>query len=107
MESTKSQNPNSKLTIEEVKHVAKLASLTLAPQEVEIFQKQLSQVLGYVEMLNQVDTSEVAPTSSSAGVENVFRDDKAGESLSQEEALSGAKNKEKGYFKVKAIFNEE
>ncbi|MFZ5366408.1 MAG: Asp-tRNA(Asn)/Glu-tRNA(Gln) amidotransferase subunit GatC [Patescibacteria group bacterium] len=95
---------NLKLTKEEVIHVAKLAGLTLTPQEVKKFQKQLSEVLDYVEILKKLKTTEVEPTSQVTGLENVFREDKVGSGLSQEETLSGAKNQEKGMFKIKAIF---
>ncbi|MDP3888782.1 MAG: Asp-tRNA(Asn)/Glu-tRNA(Gln) amidotransferase subunit GatC [bacterium] len=98
---------NNKLTTQQVEHVAKLANLTLTKDEVKTFQKQLSEVLGYVEILSEVDTSKVEPTSQVTGMENVLRDDKTGKSLSQDEALSGTKNKERGCFKVKAIFEEK
>lgn len=94
---------SAKLTKEEVKHVAKLANLTLTEAEIEKFQKQLSAVLGYVEILSQVQTAGVEPTSQVTGLENVLREDKADSCLSQTEALSGAKNQTKGLFKTKAI----
>ncbi|MDP3954887.1 MAG: Asp-tRNA(Asn)/Glu-tRNA(Gln) amidotransferase subunit GatC [bacterium] len=93
-----------KLTQEEVKHVAKLAKLTLTDEEVGKFQQQLSNVLEYVEVLGKVNTDEVEPTSQVTGIQNAVREDKSAPSLTQGEALSGAKNKEKGMFKVKAIF---
>lgn len=95
---------NSKLTEDEVRHVAKLAGLTLNPSEVKKFQKQLSEILNYIETLKEVETKDVEITSQVAGLENVFREDKVEKSLSQEEALSGAKKKHQGRFKVKAIF---
>lgn len=100
----KSKIENLKLGEEEVKHVAKLAGLTLTPAEVKKFQKQLSQVLDYVEILNEVNTKGIEATSQVTGLENVFREDKPGSSLSREEVLSGTKNKHKGMFKIKAIF---
>lgn len=95
---------NAKLTKEEVIHVAKLARLTLTPREIKKFQKQLSQVLNYIKILKKVKTRRVKPTSQVTGLENVFREDKIGSSLSQEETLSGTKNKKDGMFKIKAIF---
>ena len=94
----------SKLSVEEVRHVAKLAKLELGANEIEKFQKQLSEILDYIEMLKEVETKAVEITSQVTGLENVFREDKVEKSLSQEEALSGAKNKHQGRFKVKAIF---
>lgn len=92
------------LTKKQIKHVAKLADLKLTENEVVKFQKQLSEVLAYVAQLDRLDTKGVAPTSQVTGLENVFRKDEPAPSLSQEEALSGAKKKEKGFFKTKAIF---
>lgn len=104
MGKSKIKNQKAKITEEEVKHVGKLANLSLTEAEVEKFQQQLSEVLDYVEVLNEVDTEGVEPASQVMGLENITRDDIAGSSLSQEEALSEAKNKEKGMFKTKAIF---
>jgi len=92
------------LTKDQVRHIAKLANLSLTPQEVVKFQKQLTDVLDYMEVLNELDTDKVKPTSQVTGLENVFRQDKVGNSLSQKEALSGAKAEQKGYFKTKAVF---
>ena len=95
---------NKKLTEEKVKHVAKLAGLTLSSEEVKKFQEQLSDVLDYVEVLNELKTDKVEPTSQVTGLEDVFREDEVGECLTQKEALSGAKEKHQRRFKVKAIF---
>jgi len=93
------------LTKKEVSQVAKLAKLIIRSSEIKKFQKQLFQVLNYVAILKEVNTSGVEPTSQVTGLENVFREDEIGPSLTQEEALSGTKNKGKGMFKIKAIFN--
>lgn len=100
----KIKNQKSKLTEEEVRHVAKLAGLTLTRVEVKKFQKQLSEVLNYVEILKKAKTSGVESTSQVTGLENVFREDKPKPSLSQKEVLSGAKSTEKGMFKTGRIF---
>lgn len=90
----------------DVSHVAKLANLPLKPQEKEKFEKQLTEILSYVEKLKEVDAKNVEITSQVTGLENATREDEATPSLSQEEALSGAKNKHNGFFKVKAILGE-
>ncbi len=89
-----------------VQHVAKLANLKLGAKEIGKFQKQLAEILDYVNQLNQVKTKGVEPTSQVTGLENVFRKDESRPSLSQKEVLSNAKSKEKGMFKIKAIFEE-
>lgn len=94
----------SKLSENEVKHVAKLANLVLTQTEIEKFRKQLSAVLDYVEILKGVKTEKIRPTSQVTNLGNVFREDKAGPSLSQEEVLSGSRDKKEGMLKTKAIF---
>jgi aspartyl-tRNA(Asn)/glutamyl-tRNA(Gln) amidotransferase subunit C len=89
-----------------VTHIAKLANLPLTPDEKEKFEKQLSEVLSYVEQLQKIDTSNIIPTSQVTGLENVLREDSAGESLSQEDALSQTKSSQNGLFKVSGIFEE-
>lgn len=97
------------LKIDEVKHVAQLAKLSLSEQEIVKFQGQLSDILEYVKQLQEVDTAGVEETSQVTGLENVLREDSAnlpaqpGQNLSQEEALSNAKSKYKGYVKVPGI----
>lgn len=63
------------LTKEQVLHIAKLARLTLSSEEVDTMTKELSSILGYVEMLNEVDTSKIEPTAQVTGLVNALRDD--------------------------------
>lgn len=90
----------------DVAHVAKLANLPLKPQEKEKFEKQLTEILSYVEKLKEVDTKNAEITSQVTGFENVTREDVATSSITQEEALSGAKKQHNGLFKVRAILTE-
>ena len=92
-----------KLTIEDVKHVAKLSRLGLTKEELEMYSDQLSSILDFVDKLNEINTENVLPTAQVTGLKNVLRKDKATPSLSQEEALSSSSHTENGYFKVKAV----
>lgn len=96
----------SKLTPDQIKHIAKLANLNLTLKDLAKFQQQLSKVLDYFEILNNVDTTGVEPTSQVTGLENVFKNDQIQSSLTSQKALSGTKSQHQGYFKVKSIFNE-
>lgn len=91
----------------DVKHVAKLANLKLKPQDEKKFEKQLNEILGYVEKLKEVKTEDVEITSQVTGLENITREDKADASLTQEEALSGTNSQHNGMFRVKAILDSE
>lgn len=99
-------NRDMKLTKGQVKHVAKLANLSLTSEEEEKYFVQLSETLDYVEQLNEIDTKNVEPTHSVTGLSNVMRSDETEPSLTQDAALQNAKGKENGFFKVKAIFDE-
>jgi len=92
-----------KITKQEVEHVAKLARLELSEQEKERLTDQLSNILTYVEKLNELDTSGVEPTSHVLDINNVMRDDVPRESLPQERALANAPEKAAGHYKVPKI----
>ena len=95
-----------KLTKEQVKHIAKLAKLNLSDGEVGKFQKQLSAILEYIELLNEVDTGSVVPTAQTTGLKNVTRGDtpQKEQCLTQEEVLGNAPEKQEGHVKTKAVF---
>ncbi len=74
----------------DVQKVAKLSNLTLTLQEEAEFDKQLTDIVGYIEKLNSVDTSAIDPTAQVTGLTNRTRNDNyADDCLSQDEALSG------------------
>ncbi len=92
------------LTLEEVRHVAQLARLHLEREELITMQQQLSDILGYVDMLQEVDVTGVPPTAQVTDVVNVVRPDVVQPSLPVEEVLAAAPNREGDYFKVKPVF---
>ena len=59
----------------DVQHLAQLSNLQLAPDEVPALQADLQNILGYVELLNELDTTGVEPTYQVTDLENVWRDD--------------------------------
>lgn len=63
------------LTRDDVLHIASLARLTLKAEEVETMTKELSSILGYIEVLNEVDTAAVEPTAQVTGMTNALRED--------------------------------
>lgn len=77
-----------KITIDEVKYVAGLARLELQAEEAEAMAGQLDQILSYVDKLNELDTSQVEPTTHAISITNAFREDELRESLSQGKALA-------------------
>ncbi len=95
------------LSKETIDHISKLALLDLSDEEKEKLTKQLGNILSYFKKLNDLDTSDVEPTTHPIdGLKNVFREDIPWKSLSNEEALKNAEYKEKGYFKAPRILKE-
>jgi len=92
-----------KITKEQVMHVAKLARLHLDDASVELYTKQLGDILTHMETLNSVDTEDVVPTSHAIFINNAFREDKVKASVSVERALANAPQSEDGSFVVPKV----
>jgi aspartyl-tRNA(Asn)/glutamyl-tRNA(Gln) amidotransferase subunit C len=92
-----------KLTKAEVEHVALLARLELSEDEKNKMTDRLNHIMVHFEKLQELDTEKVVPTSHSIPVLNVFREDKAGTSLTAEEATSAAPEACDDYFVVPQI----
>ncbi len=92
-----------KLSRAEVEHIAELAKLGLTEEEKERFREQLSAILEYAGMLQQLDTEAISPTATVLPLQNVMRPDEVAPSFSQEEILANAPNAAGGCFRVPAI----
>jgi aspartyl-tRNA(Asn)/glutamyl-tRNA(Gln) amidotransferase subunit C len=93
----------SKLGLQEVEHIAQLARLGLSDAEKEIFREQLSSILDYAQMLNQLDTTDIEPTTSALPLDNVMRADAALGGLPTDAALANAPDADTDQFRVRAI----
>lgn len=93
----------SRISIEQVKHVAHLARLAVTEEEAKKFTQHLDAIIEYAELLNELDTENVEPTTHVLDIKNVLRDDKARQWLTQEEALKNAPEQKDGQFRVPSI----
>lgn len=75
------------LSSDQVRHIAKLARLDLSDAEVEKFAKELTSILGYVDMLGEVNTKGVEPTAQVTGLTTVLRPDELRQTSSAPDAL--------------------
>ena len=91
-----------RVTVETVDHVARLAHLSLTPEEREIFARQLDEVLAYAESIHALDTRDVEPMSHAVTAE-VLRDDVPAPELPRERALAAAPDADGGLFRVPRI----
>ena len=92
------------LSRQDVLRIAELARLALTPDEIELFARQLGDILGYVEQIRSVDTSGVAPTAHVL-TRPLERPDTPQPTLPRSEALAGAPEaaREAGLFKVPRV----
>ncbi|HEY5565579.1 MAG TPA: Asp-tRNA(Asn)/Glu-tRNA(Gln) amidotransferase subunit GatC [Rhodothermia bacterium] len=88
------------VSVEEVRHIAKLARLRLSDREETAMASQLSQILDYIEQLNELDTSGVEPMSHVLDLVNATREDVVEQRISHEEALQNAPAADSDYFRV-------
>jgi aspartyl-tRNA(Asn)/glutamyl-tRNA(Gln) amidotransferase subunit C len=94
------------ITLEEVRHVARLARLELDEQEIANFQVELNALLGHFADIQGVDVSGIVPKSHAVAVENVWADDIPWASLSRELALKNAPVSRAGLFVVPQIIED-
>jgi len=87
----------------DVAYVARLARINLTDAEAKVFQKQLSDVLRYVEKLHQADVSHVEAAAHALTIDNVFREDAPRDWLTAEEALGNAPRQANGLFSVPKV----
>ncbi|MCF8009033.1 MAG: Asp-tRNA(Asn)/Glu-tRNA(Gln) amidotransferase subunit GatC [Halanaerobiales bacterium] len=91
----------------EVKYIANLASLKLSEDQVKKFSKQLSDILDYIEKLDELKTDNIRPTSYTVPVKNVLRDDVVKDSLDIKKVLKNAPERSNNQFRVPKIMDEE
>ena len=87
----------------DVAYVARLARINLTEEEAQIFQKQLDEVLQYVEKLPEVDVTGFDAAAHALPVFNVFRDDSSRDWFTAEQALSNAPRQANGLFVVPKV----
>lgn len=95
----------SKLTLEDVKRLARMSHLPIHEADLLKYPNQLTESISYVENLSEIDTSQVPDSFFTTEAQNVMAEDVVDESimLTQDQALSNAPAKRNGYFVVKRI----
>lgn len=98
---------NKRLSEAQTGHIAHLARLELAPEDIEKYVGDLNNILDYVARLREIDTENVDPTFQTAPLANVFREDEATDSLATNKALSNAPRKDEFYFLTPGIMSKK
>ncbi|MHB1157350.1 MAG: Asp-tRNA(Asn)/Glu-tRNA(Gln) amidotransferase subunit GatC [Phycisphaerales bacterium] len=95
-----------RLTDAQVRHVAKLSRLKMDDQRVHFFAEQLSNVLGYIGKLNELNVEGVEPMAHPTAMTNKLREDVERPGLSRSAALANAPDADEAFFKVPKVLGE-
>jgi aspartyl-tRNA(Asn)/glutamyl-tRNA(Gln) amidotransferase subunit C len=95
--------PDPKISLEQVRHVAKLARLELTDDQIRKFTPQLESILQYVAKIAEVDVAGVEPMAHALPIHNVFREDIPGPSLPLDDVLKNAPETDGPFFKVPKV----
>ena len=88
----------------DVHYVANLARLQLSEEEAESLKGDMNKILGYIDTLNELDTSDVEPLEHVMEITaSTFREDIAKEPLSHDDALKNAPDADSDYFRVPRV----
>ena len=88
------------------KKLAQLAKLSFSEEELDIIQRDLSQMIGFVEKLNEIDTTGVQPLTHIGNVENRLREDEVRGSITAEEAFKNAPSSTDQFFTVPKVIKK-
>lgn len=94
----------SKITPKEVREIAKLARLNLSSEEENKYCVEISNILNYMEIIEEIDVRDVCPTAQVTSIKNIVRNDiKKTFVLKREDILNNTPQKERGYIKVRTV----
>lgn len=91
---------------DQVQHLAELAHIDLDEDKVDKYRDELTQILDYVEKLDELDLSDVEPTTHAVPMQLRLRDDEVESSLSEKDAMRNAPNKRDGQFQVPRVVED-
>jgi len=91
------------IDIKQIEQVATLSRIMLTDEEKDIFREQLTDILGYIEKLNELNTDDVQPMAYATSLKNVFREDKQESSFARQKILELSPSSANGFFKVPKV----
>lgn len=99
--------PHMALTVHDVEQIAHLARLELTDAQKERYRDQLSAILAYAAVLDQLDLDGVEPTTHAVPLRNVWRDDVAETPLTPQQALANAPQTADNQFRIQAVLDDQ
>ena len=92
-----------RITSDEIRHLALLCRIAMTDEEVDMMRDQMSNILNNIDILNLVDTEGVEPTGHSVDLVSVMREDEVAPASPIEEILANAPEREGDFIRVKAV----
>lgn len=96
-----------KITEDIIDHIAHLARLEFEGAEKKAIQEDMSDIITFMEKLQEVDTENVEPLIFMTDEENVLREDIAETTVTQEQALKNAPKKDSDFFRIPKVLNNK
>jgi len=94
------------IDLETVRHIGRLSRIELTEDQARTFARQLGGILGYFDKLQELDTAGVEPMAHAVELHNVLAEDVPGESLTPEQALANAPQRDGDFFKVPKVIGD-
>ncbi len=94
-----------KITIDEVKHIARLSKLNIPDNELEYYLSEMDKMINHFNIISKVDTSNVKPMTHVNTMTNVLREDKSKESLTTNEAIENSSETFGQFIKIPKIID--
>ena len=91
------------LSVEEIRQISVLTRIAMTEDELDVMRAQMSNILDSVAILNEVNTEDVEPTGHSVNIKSVMREDQRQDSLTQDETLSNAPQRDGSFIRIKAV----
>tara|TARA_Y100000994_G_C15466297_1_gene349042 strand:+ start:225 stop:530 length:306 start_codon:yes stop_codon:yes gene_type:complete len=98
---------NKKITIDEVKHIAKLSKLDIPNDKLDYYVSELSQILDYFDIISKVDTSNVEPLINVSDNINIYRNDKSEVGINKNKFIENCPETFGNYIKVPKILDKD
>ena len=95
------------LTLDAVRHVARLARLALPDERLHKLTGELESILGYIDKIAEVDVKDVQPMAHALPLHNVLREDVVGPTLPLDKVLQNAPDTDGPFFKVPKVIGGE
>lgn len=92
---------------ETIQHIAHLARLKFEGKDMEAIQKDLSNIVSFMDKLNELDTTGVEPLVFMSEEVNVLREDVAQETITVQQALKNAPKKDSDYFRIPKVLDKK